>query len=365
MKVAYGFYNPGFNPYQRLFAGALEAAGVDVVRVPPRKLLPLRQLGFRSADVIHLDWPHDLYNGRNALSTGLKRLMYADGIRLLRKRPLVWTAHNLVAHDSADPKFERQMMQRLVDVCNGIVVMSHSAEKELRSAFCVPHSCVVRLIHHGHYIDAYPNTTTREEARERLGLLASARVVLSLGRIARYKGLDKLIRAFSSVAQPGDVLVIAGCPQDQDLVVELRDLATSLCPSQAAIRLEPVLIPDDELQAYFGACDLVAIPFERVLNSGSLLLAMSFGRCVVAPAIGSLHEIACPEAFYGYAEGDVGGLGGALRNALARTDLLERGAQARKFTQEAYSWSDIGFRARDLYSELLSSKPEEARVGRA
>ena len=174
----------------------------------------------------------------------------------------------------------------------------------------------------------------------------------SLGRISRYKGLDKLIRAFSSIAQPGDVLVIAGRPQDQKLIVELRDLAASLCPSQASIRLEPTLIPDDELQVYFGACDLVVLPFERVLNSGSLLLAMSFGRCVVAPAIGSLHEIGCPEAFFEYTDGDAGGLGGALGNALARTDLLDRGAQARKFVEERYSWSDIGIRARGLYSEV-------------
>ena len=173
MKVAYGFYNPGFNPYQRLFAGALEAAGVDVLRVPPRKLFPLRQLGFRSADVIHLDWPHDLYTGRNALSTSLKRLMYADGIRLLKSQRLVWTAHNLIAHDAADPELERRMMQRLVEVCDGIVVMSRAAENELRTTFRVPERCLVRVIPHGHYIDVYPNTITREVARARLGLLAS------------------------------------------------------------------------------------------------------------------------------------------------------------------------------------------------
>ena len=243
-------------------------------------------------------------------------------------------------------------MQRLVEVCDGIVVMSHAAENELRATFRVPERCAVRVIPHGHYIDAYPNTIAREVARERLGLLASARVVLSLGRIGRYKGLDKLVRSFSSVAQPGDVLVIAGRPQDQKLIAELRDLATSLCPSQASIRLEPTLIPDDELQIYFGACDLVVLPFERVLNSGSLLLAMSFGRCVVAPSIGSLHEIGCPEAFFEYDEGEAGGLASALAKSLARADLLIRGGQARKFAEERYSWSDIGIRARGLYSEV-------------
>jgi hypothetical protein len=40
-----------------------------------------------------------------------------------------------------------------------------------------------------------------------------------------------------------------------------------------------------------GAADLVVLPFHSILNSGSVLLALSHNRPVLAPRIGALPEI--------------------------------------------------------------------------
>jgi len=127
-----------------------------------------------------MDWPHDLYSGRTPLLRRAKRVMYALGLRRLARTPLVWTAHNLTAHDAPDRNDEVRMIQRLVDRCDGIVTFSRPRGPPSGD---LPRSSVdpVEVIYHGHYIDAYPNTMTRAEARERLGLDPGARVVLSLG----------------------------------------------------------------------------------------------------------------------------------------------------------------------------------------
>src|ERR1044071_9236371 len=40
-----------------------------------------------------------------------------------------------------------------------------------------------------------------------------------------------------------------------------------------------------------GAADLVVLPFHSILNSGSVLLALSHDRAVLAPRMGALPEI--------------------------------------------------------------------------
>ena len=44
-----------------------------------------------------------------------------------------------------------------------------------------------------------------------------------------------------------------------------------------------VFVPDGEVQHYLLAADAVVLPFKEILTSGSAMLALSFGRPVVAP----------------------------------------------------------------------------------
>ena len=344
-------YSPGFNPYQRLFSESLEAAGLSVVRIPNRKLLPIHFALSHPIDLLHMDWPHSFYIGRNWLATRIKRWMYALGLRRLARFPLVWTAHNLAAHDAAGAADERTMIQRLIDRCDGVVVMSDAAERLLRQTYRISEATRVAVIPHGHYIGAYANEITPEAARAELDIAPAARVVLLLGRIRPYKGADLLIRAFRQVAREGDVLLLAGPVSPAELSRELSDLAAS--PGRGEVRFDGRLVPADRLQVYFNACDLVALPFRKILHSGSLLLAMSFGRCVVAPRIGSIEEIACPRAYFGY---DADDLASALSAALDRDDLLAAGREAMAFARQHYSWPDVGRKARALYEQILRGR---------
>jgi beta-1,4-mannosyltransferase len=40
-----------------------------------------------------------------------------------------------------------------------------------------------------------------------------------------------------------------------------------------------------------SAADIVVFPFKAIFNSGSVILAMSFAKPVIAPALGALREI--------------------------------------------------------------------------
>ena len=119
--------------------------------------------------------------------------------------------------------------------------------------------------------------------------------------------------------------------------------------------IRDTLVPDEELQLYFNACDLVALPFRQVLNSGSLLLAMSFGCPVVAPRLGSIPEVACPEGWFGYDAANPDGLRSALRAALAARSRRAARGSARLHGTTATTGGRSAAEARNLYSAILGT----------
>jgi beta-1,4-mannosyltransferase len=363
LKVGCFPYEPGQNPYQRLFAESLERSGISVNRISPRKYLPLRFAASHDIDLLQLDWPHDWYQGRNAWSQAVKRLMYWDGLRRIRRTPVVWTAHNLRAHDARDDEYEHRMIQALIDVCDGIIVLSGVSGELLRSEYKVPTGTIVEVVQHGHYIGVYPNSISRQAARAALGIAGDARVVLSLGRLQPYKGLEELLEAFCRTATPGDVLLLAGQAVSPAYSAQLRQAIGLLVRPDVRVELRDVAVPDQDLQVYFNACDVVALPFRQVLNSGSLLLAMSFGCPIVAPRLGSIPEVACPEGWFGYDPTNAGGLGAALGAALATPGLATLRRPILEFTSAHYDWDAVGAKAAALYAAIHDRVTPNAKPG--
>lgn len=352
-SIGYFPYNPGANPYQRLFAGSIEATGTTVLRIRPRKLFPLRHAASRDVDLLQLDWPHDWYRGRNTWTQAFKRLMYRDGLRALRKIPVVWTAHNLRAHNAIDDDYEHRMLQALVAVCDGIILLSEASRSIFIDKFKVDIRQKLSVVPHGHYIGCYPNYLPRSEARRRLELADEGRIVLSLGRLQPYKGIEDLLEAFSTSGEPRDTLIIAGKSESEAYSSQLRKVIRESARPGLRIVLRDTMIPNDDLQLYFNACDLVALPFRHILNSGSLLLAMSFGCPVVAPRLGSIPEVAFPGGSYLYDAENPRGLSGALAIGLTGASRHGLRSEILEFTSRTYDWSIIGRRLSSIYNSIL------------
>jgi glycosyltransferase involved in cell wall biosynthesis len=86
-----------------------------------------------------------------------------------------------------------------------------------------------------------------------------------------------------------------------------------------------------------NASDLMVLPFRNILSSSSVMLAMSFARPVVTPAMGCIPEYVPPSAGMLYDPGDPEGLYKALTHCVS-LELTEMGQaafeQAEKFTWE-------------------------------
>ena len=175
------------------------------------------------ARLVHIQWPYKLaFLDRTVLN-----LYY----KLLGKK-LVFTAHNIdaAARDGKQSWANRFSLRFNYRIMDRIIVHTEQMKGELVSDYGV-NSSRISVIPHG-IMSAVPSTgMDREQARQRLGLNATRRVLLCFGLITPYKGIEYLVAALGRLCKGNEdyVLVIAGrvkeCPEYWDRVCQsIRDL---------------------------------------------------------------------------------------------------------------------------------------------
>jgi glycosyltransferase involved in cell wall biosynthesis len=132
-----------------------------------------------------------------------------------------------------------------------------------------------------------PGAARRKEARRRLGLSATAEVVLNVGRQEFQKGQRHLVEALELVAsvRPEIVCLIAG--REGHASPELQRISEQLV---AAGRLR-FLGHRDDVPELMAAADVVAMPSLYEGCSGVVIEAMALGLPVIASDIPSLREV--------------------------------------------------------------------------
>jgi beta-1,4-mannosyltransferase len=329
--------NQNLNPYNALLYTALEQIGVQVLEWSG-DLSDLER-----ADVLHLHWPESPLNLPDA--SGINLVL--EAVRLARAQNVcvVWTAHNLRAHTGIHPLLEREFWTKFCDSLDGVIALSnHSCAALLEKHPSLEH-VPITVIPHGHYRGVYPNTITREEARAKLNLPLEVPVLAFVGQLRAYKGVPELLEAFAKLE--GEVrLLIAGKPVPSEDAPHLEALAVR----DPRVRLELGFVPDDRLQLFFNSADLIVLPYRQILNSGSAMLALSFNRPVLAPAIGSLPELAqtVGSNWVQLYKGDLET--GDLQNALE----VSRSLRDQLVPLEPFDWERIAVDTKLFYLELTN-----------
>jgi glycosyltransferase involved in cell wall biosynthesis len=259
----------------RLYREIEKNANVDVIAWTPLRMLLCRY------DVLHVHWPENVLNDRILSRSVVKVLflMLAIGwIKLLGRR-LVWTAHNAVSHDGHHPKLEALFWQFFIPRLDGIIALSEESLNQVRSLRSVTRKTSMVVVPHGSYCGVYPDVITRPEARVKLNLPLNANVLLNLGLIRRYKEAGRLIELARE--NPNLHVLIAGKAPEEDYQNELYAQAEGL----SNVHLQFKFIADEELQIYLRAADLFALPYDKITNSGSAILALSYDLPVLAPKL--------------------------------------------------------------------------------
>ena len=293
------------NPYNRDLYRAMQRRGARVGDLNYWHMI------FRRTDVVHLHWP-DL-----SFLTGPRRLIHITRLTLFygtlalsrpRGTVMVWTVHNVSSHEERSSHRIRSAAHRLLmRNVDGILALTEGGLTAARAAYPELAATPGAVTRHGHYRDAYDFSVSRAEARERLGLPADAKVVASVGQIRDYKNVPHLVRTFRETDADAVLMVSGSAPKP--LAAQIRDSAGE----DPRVRLDLRFLPDDELPTLLAAADLVVLPYRRIQNSGSAILALSANRPVLVPDLGAMREL----------QADVGGEWVRLYDGeLAAEDLL-------------------------------------------
>jgi glycosyltransferase involved in cell wall biosynthesis len=278
--VAYPAFNPREqNPYTRLLYRNMAA---EVADFSYRRSLTTRY------DILHLHWPEwELNAYSSAIEAAARLRMKLLAIDFLRARGarVVWTAHNLSAHDGLHPRLEKWFWSAFISRVDAYIALTQSGRAAAQKRFPRLERIPSFVIPHGHYRDEY-RVNSNDDARKQLGIRCRAKVMLFFGQVREYKNVPALIRAFRGT-QKDEVLCIAGRPSSENLAAEVRREACG----DPRVLLHLYEVPKDRVQLFFRAADLVVLPYRDILNSGAALLALSFNRPVLVPNQGAMGEL--------------------------------------------------------------------------
>lgn len=345
----------GQNAYQPRLLEELRHLGIDATGAK-RTAHPLaRQLVSWRCDVLHLHWMQLRWFGPRLLRPAAIRSYFAQ-LRALQRRGtrIIWTIHNLIPHECEEPDAELALLVRLAETVDACIVHSESAREEVLAVIAAAHggsSLVAKKLHvipHGNYIGCYQPARTREEERARLGIAEDETVFAFVGQIRAYKNAEGLALAFRAAGLPRARLLIRGRPRGDAVDRAVRDA----CGDDPRIDYRPEFLEDGELAAALLASDVVALPYHDCLTSGAALLAMSYGKPLVAPNRGCFEELVGRDSPGLYDANAPDGLLRALQALAANPRALAIGGELNLRAAEGAGWPGIAAQTAHLYRSV-------------
>jgi len=292
-------------------------------------------------DVLHLHWPELRASapGRVRRSAYPTMFLALTLLNLMRRKPTVWTVHNVEPHERLSPlsRLALGTWERHVSVR---VFMYESARfPDQRTSDLV--------IRRGDYLPYLEALAIDAAAVEPAG-------ILNFGLIRPYKGIETLLDSYEALPESArPALFVCGSP-------EVPDYAEAIARRGAEIPgvvVELGHVPDRELVDRIRRARLIVLPYRKIYNSGTVLLALTLNRHVLVPDSPTMREL----------REEVGGDWVMLFSELTPEALQEALTQAQSAAATSTppnltlrDWKDVG----ESYAALYANPFENTTVTR-
>lgn len=202
----------------------------------------------------------------------------------------------------------------------------------------------IDVIPHGNYLHVITALPSQEEARKKLGISREAKVLLFFGQIKEVKGLDVLLHALPAIIKkyPDTVLLIAGKTWRIDFLYYQKMMDDLGIAQHCVSHIR--YINNDEVSVYYAACDVVVLPYQRIYQSGVVLMAMSYTKPVLVSDIpGMLEVVTNDKTGFVFRNGDAVDLAHQVCRIFAEPVMRDQvAAQGMALMKQEYDWAMIG-----------------------
>ena len=341
------------NPYQKELAEALRRSGHYVDLYTPVWPFPLikyiRDNG--KPDIFHMHWIHPFLVRKTILGSLIRSTLSLLEIALVRILgiKIVWTVHNVLNHERIQPETEKFFLRIIPEFFNKIIFLSEASIDSFNDIVC-PSKRVrdkYHIVPHGYYIGSYANRISRSIARQVLDIDNDSFVLLCFGEVRPYKGLEMMIDLMEKTPDPNVRLIIAGRACNNSYEKAIKEAASF----DKRILTFLGYIPDRFVQVFMNASDIVVLPYRDILNSGAAVLAMSFGKPIIAPDLGSMKELVDKNGGILFDPADKKTLADALAK-LKNADLQAMGKHNFKKIRH-HDWDRISGMTSEIYNKVM------------
>ncbi len=198
---------------------------------------------------------------------------------------IVWVFHNKHTHDCVDSDISVNNIRFITEIADVIMLHSKGSGKELAKICACDHDVIkdkLRYIPHLNYIGDYRSFTYPN--KNPIRLTDDNRFTYAfVGAIRPYKNVEVLIDAYKRISDQTDsMLIVAGKPESDEYVKTLREKS-----DDANIVIYPYYIGSLELAGLLDRTDMLVFPYDlsSSMNSGSIIMAFSYGKTVIVPDI--------------------------------------------------------------------------------
>ena len=274
-------------------------------------------------NIVHFQWPEYVFgpqkqkfsdNDITRISHRLTQLK-VKGIKIFVQ------VHNLKPHRKNDKNILRlyELLYLQADV---MVHMGCYSRELLQSQY--PNAQHVVIPHHI-YDDVYSFDIPQEEARQHLHLPTDKKIILSFGRFRTEEERNFVlsIKDSSLFTLHSSLFLMPGFYRETlhtwNPIKFITRLFHTINYRLKGIKFCNDIIPDDLMQCYFCAADVVLIQRFDILNSGNLPMAYHAGKVVVGPDVGNVGEILRETGNFTFDPHDIRSAISALQKALTET----------------------------------------------
>jgi glycosyltransferase involved in cell wall biosynthesis len=296
----------------------------------------------KKLDIIHL---HELRNFPQLITA-----LYS----VRAEKPFVIQAHGTLlvsSHLMLKNMYDKTLLKYLFSKAEKIIAVNEFERKQLLS-YGVP-SGKIAIIPNAINLDEFFNLPQKGSFRMKYGLTGSDFVILYLGRIAKDKGADILIKAISGIRNRYNnvKLVVAG-PDDGFLPYVVK-LVRKLNLQNITIFTGP-LRGRDKLEAYVDA-DIYVLPSRYETFPMVVLEAYACAKPVIASRVGGVPQmVKHGTTGFLFESGNSEELGSYLAHLIENRSLIkEMGSRGREFVIKNYSIGKVVDKLEKLYFESI------------
>lgn len=308
-----------------------------------------------NSNLFHIQWFNKFY----VFDQTLLNIYY----KILGKK-LLFTAHNIDAQErnGQSSLLNRLSLRLMYLLMDHIIVHTEKMKSQLINKFDI-NSAKISVIPHGIINTIVKTNLSSNEAKRILNINIDDKTILFFGNVAPYKGIENLISALDILKRKisSIKLIIAGEVKKKnesywDSIT--RKINGYKLSDHLIIRSE--LIPDEDVEKYFMASDVLILPYKNIFQTGVLFMSYNFGLPIIATDVGSLREdiienktgLICKpenpkdlaEKIYVYFFSDL------------YKHLEENRNYIIQYANDRYSWIKIGVKTYTLYKNLMSNK---------